>query len=77
MQRSLAPFVGATIKRIGNMRLVGRVVSAKMQKTVIVRVDHKVWHTKYRRFFVRRKRMFAHDHGIVCLSVCLSTQCFV
>ncbi len=55
--------VGATIKRVGNMRMVGRVVSDLMQRTVVVRVDHKVWHTKYRRFFVRRKRFFAHDHG--------------
>ncbi len=55
--------VGATVKRVGNMRMVGRVVSDLMQRTVVVRVDHKVWHTKYRRFFLRRKRFFAHDHG--------------
>ena len=59
----VANMVGSVIKRVGNMRLVGRVVSDKMQKTVVVRVDHKVWHTKYHRWFVRRKRFFAHDHG--------------
>lgn len=56
--------VGSLIPRVGNMRMVGRVVSDKMQRTVVVRVDHKVWHSKYRRFFVRRKRFFAHDHGL-------------
>src|SRR5947208_16974871 len=40
---------------------VGSVVSDKMQKTVIVRVDRLVRHTKYRRYVRRTSKFMAHD----------------
>ena len=54
------------LPKVGNQRLVGRVVSDKMQRTVLVRVDHRVWNNKYHRFIVRRKKFFAHDQDEAC-----------
>lgn len=40
---------------------VGTVASDKMQKTVIVRVDRSVKHSKYRRYVRRTSKFMAHD----------------
>ena len=40
---------------------VGTVSSDKMQKTVVVRVDRLVRHTKYRRYVRRTSKFMAHD----------------
>lgn len=40
---------------------VGAVVSDKMLKTVVVRVDRLVRHTKYRRYVRRTSKFMAHD----------------
>ncbi|MBV9957961.1 MAG: 30S ribosomal protein S17 [Acidobacteria bacterium] len=40
---------------------VGIVASDKMEKTVIVRVDRKVKHPKYRRYVRRTSKFMAHD----------------
>ena len=40
---------------------VGLVVSDKMQKSVVVRVERQVQHRKYRRYIRRRTRFMAHD----------------
>lgn len=40
---------------------VGAVVSDKMTKTVVVRVDRLVRHTKYRRYVRRTSKFMAHD----------------
>ena len=40
---------------------VGTVASDKMQKTVVVRVDRLVRHTKYRRYVRRTSKFIAHD----------------
>ena len=49
----------------GSARIVrrrsGLVVSDKMQKTVVVRVDRLVRHTKYRRYVRRTSKFMAHD----------------
>lgn len=42
-------------------RLVGTVVSDKMQKTVVVQVTHKKRHAKYHKTFTVSKRYKAHD----------------
>ena len=49
------------IKRAHRSQKVGAVVSDKMQKTVIVRVDRLVRHTKYRRYVRRTSKFMAHD----------------
>ena len=39
----------------------GEVVSAKMDKTIVVRVTRKVPHPRYSRFIKRSIKLFAHD----------------
>jgi len=43
--------------------LKGIVVSDKMQKTVVVRVDWKVKHPFYKKFVSRSRRYKAHDEN--------------
>jgi len=50
----------------GRKRLVGTVVSDKMDKTVVVRVEHLVRHPRYGKVLRRRKNYKAHDQGNVC-----------
>ena len=40
---------------------VGQVVSAKMQKTIVVEVTRRVPHPLYKRIVTKRKRFYAHD----------------
>ncbi len=60
----------AATKRAHRSQKVGTVSSDKMQKTVVVRVDRLVLHTKYRRYAVivrtrkevrRTSKFMAHD----------------
>ncbi len=51
----------AGVKRAHRSQKVGAVVSDKMQKTVVVRVDRLVRHTKYRRYVRRTSKFMAHD----------------
>lgn len=44
----------------------GVVVSAKMQKTVVVAVTNYVKHPKYQKYFMRTKRYLAHDEQGKC-----------
>lgn len=48
-------------KRPHRSQKVGAVVSDKMTKTVVVRVDRLVKHTKYRRYVRRTSKFMAHD----------------
>ena len=50
-----------TSSRAHRSQKVGTVASDKMQKTVIVRVDRSVKHTKYRRYVRRTSKFMAHD----------------
>jgi small subunit ribosomal protein S17 len=52
---------GDGAKRAHRSQKVGAVVSDKMQKTVVVRVDRLVRHTKYRRYVRRTSKFMAHD----------------
>ena len=52
---------GNGTKRAHRSQKVGAVVSDKMQKTVVVRVDRLVRHTKYRRYVRRTSKFMAHD----------------
>ncbi len=51
----------AGTKRPHRSQKVGAVVSDKMQKTVVVRVDRLVRHMKYRRYVKRTSKFMAHD----------------
>jgi len=49
-------------KAIGNKNeKVGQVVSAKMQKTIVVEVSRRVPHPLYKRIIGKRKKFYAHD----------------
>mgnify|MGYP005841868131 CR=1 FL=1 len=45
---------------------VGLVVSDKMQKTVVVAVENRAPHPKYRKIMVRTKRYKVHDEENRC-----------
>ena len=42
---------------------VGKVLSAKMAKTIVVEVSRRVPHPLYRRIVTRRKKFYAHDEN--------------
>ena len=44
-----------------NRRFTGVVVSDKMQKTIVVRVDRRVMHPKYRKHYQVSKKFKVHD----------------
>lgn len=41
----------------------GVVVSSKMDKTVVVRVDRKIRHPQYEKVIVRSRKYYAHDES--------------
>jgi small subunit ribosomal protein S17 len=41
--------------------VVGTVVSDKMQKTIVIKVDRRVRHSEYKKYVVRSRRFKAHD----------------
>ncbi|MDP3273714.1 MAG: 30S ribosomal protein S17 [Deltaproteobacteria bacterium] len=52
----------SSVERFGGKRvLVGRVMSAKMTKTVVVEVVRSVRHPVYKKYIRVRKRYKAHD----------------
>ena len=48
-------------QKTNRRRLQGTVVSTKMAKTVVVRIDRMKTHPKYRKQFVVSRRYKAHD----------------
>lgn len=46
--------------------VVGKVVSDKMDKTIVVMVERSVRHPKYGKIIKRRSKMVAHDESQVC-----------
>ncbi len=50
-------------KRKDRATKVGRVVSDKMQKTIVVEVERRVQHAEYTRTIKRTSRFHAHDEG--------------
>src|SRR5215470_11240669 len=44
-----------------NSELIGKVTSAKMEKTIVVEVTRLVQHPKYRRVIRISKKFYAHD----------------
>src|SRR6266404_7692214 len=51
----------ATTKTTGRANKVGEVVSTKMNKTIVVKVDMKKAHPLYRRVIASSKRFYVHD----------------
>ena len=51
----------------GNLRVLqGKVVSNKMDKTVVVEVERRVLHPKYKKFVRKCARYHAHDEKNEC-----------
>lgn len=46
--------------------VTGRVVSNKMNKTIVVLIERKVPHPKYGKYVSRRAKRFAHDEEMIC-----------
>ena len=46
--------------------VVGRVASAKMQKTVVVTVQRLELHPKYKKYIRKRTKLYAHDGRAEC-----------
>nr|YP_009402733.1 ribosomal protein S17 [Compsopogon caeruleus]ARX96086.1 ribosomal protein S17 [Compsopogon caeruleus] len=47
--------------------MIGKVVSDKMNKTVVVAVENRISHPKYKKIIVRTKKYKAHDENNECL----------
>ena len=50
-----------TAERDERFELIGKVTSAKMEKTIVVEVQRLVQHPKYRRVVRISKKFYAHD----------------
>ena len=46
--------------------MIGKVVSDKMQKTIVVQVERTVKHPKYGKILRRNTKLHAHDENEVC-----------
>ena len=53
-------------KRSNRKERVGMVVSDKMQKTIVVRIDESVKHPKYGKIMKRSTKFKAHDENNEC-----------
>ena len=55
-----------TEERNSRKVIIGKVVSNKMQKTIVVLVERTVKHPKYGKIMRRRTKLHAHDENQVC-----------
>lgn len=55
-----------SVKKIIHRNFVGKVVSNKMQKTVVVAVVRSVVHPKYKRAYKRTTKFMCHDEEQLC-----------
>lgn len=53
-------------KAAGGRSVVGRVISDKMHKTIVVEVERKVKHALYGKYMKRYSKMYAHDDENTC-----------
>lgn len=44
--------------------LIGKVVSNKMNKTIVIEVERKLIHQKYRKVVIKHKRYKAHNEDV-------------
>jgi small subunit ribosomal protein S17 len=54
------------IERNSRKVIIGKVVSNKMQKTIVVSVERKVMHPKYGKFIKMTSKFKAHDEKNEC-----------
>ena len=53
-------------KQRNRKTLVGTVVSNKMEKTIVVRIERRKLHPLYKKYITRSKKIKAHDKGNLC-----------
>lgn len=53
-------------QKVSGRTVVGKVISDKMDKTIVVEVERKVKHPLYGKYMRRFSRMYAHDSENVC-----------
>jgi len=58
-KKTAKPDIRSSLKRRNTIE--GVVVSNKMQKTIVVKVDRRVIHSAYKKYVVRSRRFKAHD----------------
>ena len=46
--------------------LVGTVVSDRMEKTIVIRIERRKLHPLYKKYITRTKKIKAHDEGNLC-----------
>ena len=56
-----SPAAAAAEKRSQRKERVGEVIASKMQKTIIVRVERRYPHPKYKKVVTGYKKFYAHD----------------
>jgi len=44
--------------------LIGKVISVKMNKTVVVKVERKLIHARYKKVIIRHKKYKAHNENL-------------
>jgi small subunit ribosomal protein S17 len=49
------------MERNSRKEFIGKVTSAKMDKSIVVSVERKVKHPKYGKYFTKTKKFYAHD----------------
>lgn len=65
-QSSVTSTQGVTEKTGRRQQKVGRVVSNKMDKTIVIVVESMKKHRIYKRTYKQTKRFYAHDEQNVC-----------
>jgi small subunit ribosomal protein S17 len=60
-EATATPVVAPEAKRGERQELIGKVTSAKMEKTIVVEVQRLMQHPKYRRVIRISKKFYAHD----------------
>jgi small subunit ribosomal protein S17 len=53
--------MSTAIERNSRKEFIGKVTSAKMDKSIVVSVERKIKHPKYGKYFTKTKKFYAHD----------------
>ena len=53
-------------QNVSGRTVVGKVISNKMDKTIVVQVERKVMHPLYGKYMRKFSKMYAHDDANVC-----------
>jgi len=53
-------------KRVNKRKVVGKVISDKMDKTVVIQVEKLVKHSLYKKYIKRQNKFTAHDENNEC-----------